>query len=303
MSTALPTFTEALLSLRELLPESLRAKDLRWAFREDLGMEQHGPIVFLDSLAGNEALVRELYENARESNGGIAVTCFGVAQGTPCCYVERPANTDQAERLMLPSHGLKLSVMTPLRQIRCVVSFEEVRASNRNWANLGWESVVSRDEVRAEAKHVSSASQLAAQAFETLPSDPRVLIGSESLQELLTAIEYLLPDVLDSQFESWHGGGFDGFLPETARLTEDALEVRGVCILIADQTTTPIELIIRRGRADDTVFVSGRLGKADNHGRMVRVPYGSSAMGKMMSVVGQAPDSIEWVYEFTQGAA
>ena len=212
-----------------------------------------------------------------------------------------PVTATRPHASCYPAQGLKLSVAQPLREIEYAATTEDLARSNQDWDQLGWEGVVSRNDVQPQTKGAGSASVIALEAFKRLPRSNQELLESEALQELLSALEYLLPDVLDSQFESWHGEGLDGVLAARASFTDKAsLEIPGVCILINDQTTTPAVLSIRLAGGGRSIAVSGRLGEADDAGRVLRAPYGSSAMSKMMTRVGVDPDAIDWVYYFTQ---
>ena len=144
---SLPPFEEALMQLRRLLPKTMRPKEFYWAFREDLSIGKRTPIVLLPALAGNGGLIRDLYESARLEDAGLALVCFGIADGKPCCYVERARDDDQGERLMLPERGLKVSVEQPLRELEIANSLRELAESNQDLQQFGWEAVVSRDDV------------------------------------------------------------------------------------------------------------------------------------------------------------
>lgn len=298
---SLPPFEEALVQLRQLLPDTVGPKDFLWAFREDLGMGKSAPVVLLPALSGNAARVRDIYESVRSEDGGLALVCFGIAGDRPCCFVETARDEDQGERLMLPERGLKASVWQPLRELEMASSAVELAESDQNWEQLGWEAVVSRDDV-PERERPAGAGAAALEALRDLPKDDGAISDSDAFGDLLIALEYLLPTLLARRFKSWHRESLDGVLAaHVRRPTDGALEIRGVCILINDQTTAPVFLRLALAHDSDSFTIACRLGEASKGGtEMTRVPYGSSAMGKMMDRVRYDPDGIEWVFELCQ---
>src|SRR5580658_5773249 len=63
---------------------------------------------------------------------------------------------------------------------------------------------------------------------------------------LLGGLEYLLPHILAEIHPYWKGESLDGFnLAEAKKLDRDKAQLRGLCILISDQTVTPFHLQIQ----------------------------------------------------------
>jgi hypothetical protein len=95
----------------------------------------------------------------------------------------------------------------------------------------------------------------------------------------------------------------DGIYPVLARKTgEGEMELFGQCILISDQTLTPLHLRLQVGPTEDEVsWLECRLGERGERG-MVRTPYESQdrAFKRLYALEGKA-DAIDWVYKVTFG--
>src|SRR5262249_979312 len=127
--------------------------------------------------------------------------------------------------------------------------------------------------------------------------------GCDSLQDLFAGLEYYLPQVLRRTHPEWEHESLDGFCPSVARKTGDAeAEIFGLCILITDQTLTPIHLYIQASSTGDEVsWLECRLGEACEDG-MVRTPWPSgNATGKLVHALEGRADTIAWVYSVEFG--
>jgi hypothetical protein len=121
------------------------------------------------------------------------------------------------------------------------------------------------------------------------------ITGSESFRAVLTSLEYFIPEMLREVHADWQHESLDGVFPEMARKTgENEIEISGTCILISDQTMTPIHVLLRIAADDNEIeFLDCKLGETGPNG-MIRVPYGSNRVGKI-AVSGRL-DKINWVY-------
>lgn len=99
-------------------------------------------------------------------------------------------------------------------------------------------------------------------------------LNNSSLSNLLSALEYYLPQTLSEIHQEWHHESLDGVYPDVVRKTaEHRIEIVGWCILISDQTMTPLELQMEVSpAAEEVTWLDCRLGKLGPNG-MVRIPY------------------------------
>jgi hypothetical protein len=132
-----------------------------------------------------------------------------------------------------------------------------------------------------------------------------VSIGdSEQFREGLSSLALFLPDqVLSQIYTDWNHESLDGILPLLARKTgEGEAEIFGLCILISDQTLTPLHVRLQVAASTNEVsWLECRLGERGRHG-MVRTPYESaSAVSKRLYALDGKAELIDWVYKVTFG--
>jgi hypothetical protein len=127
--------------------------------------------------------------------------------------------------------------------------------------------------------------------------------NAEHLQEVLVGLEFFIPEVLAELYPEWRHEGLDGVIPLVARKSaEREIEILGLCIIISDQTLTPIHLRLQVSTCTDEVsWLECQLGERGKHG-MARMPYESldRARNTLYALVGRH-GSIEWVYKVTFG--
>ncbi|WP_425615196.1 hypothetical protein NA78x_005096 [Anatilimnocola sp. NA78] len=126
---------------------------------------------------------------------------------------------------------------------------------------------------------------------------------SDQIQKLFSGLEYFLPQVLSASYPEWEHESLDGFLPLVARKTGDGeAEIFGLCIIISDQTLTPIHLHIQASKTKDEVsWVDCKLGEAGEHG-MVRIPWPPrNATGRFVHALEGRAGTIAWVYKVVVG--
>ena len=69
------------------------------------------------------------------------------------------------------------------------------------------------------------------------------LPDSPEFSDVLLGLEYFIPPILAAIYPEWKHEGLDGFLPLVARKNGNlSAMIYGLCILIIDQTTTPINV-------------------------------------------------------------
>lgn len=130
------------------------------------------------------------------------------------------------------------------------------------------------------------------------------ILASEHLLDLYGGLEYFLPQVLRRTYPEWEQESLDGFRSLEARKTgEMAVELFGLCILISDQTLTPIHLQIQASNnADEVTWLECKLGEASEQG-MVRTPWpNGNATNKLVEALGGRADEITWVYTVSCGS-
>ena len=123
-----------------------------------------------------------------------------------------------------------------------------------------------------------------------------------SLEELLSALEYLLPPVLAEEHRWWRFEGLDGIIPHLARKNGPSeAEVLGLCILISDQTLTPLH--VRVGIAqdvDEIAWLDCKIGEpGSSNGGLRRIPY--DRLSKELFLIGERAQAIDWVYRAQLG--
>jgi hypothetical protein len=118
------------------------------------------------------------------------------------------------------------------------------------------------------------------------------------LQLLLNELEWLVDPKMRERHAHWRWESLDGvYAARVTVIDENAIEILGMCILIGDQTMTPIRIRLRLG-ADSSIEVSGQLGHAgDGAGGITRWPCGSMEASQTLDRLVQGVE-VDWVYEF-----
>jgi hypothetical protein len=118
-------------------------------------------------------------------------------------------------------------------------------------------------------------------------------------QSLLPGLEFFIPEVLRELYPEWDQESLDGIIPIVARQSGEEVELFGLCVIISDQTLTPIHLGLQVSSTSDEVsWLECRLGERGEHG-MVRWPY--EAVEKRLHSLEGREDKIDWVYKVTYG--
>lgn len=126
---------------------------------------------------------------------------------------------------------------------------------------------------------------------------------SEQFREVLSGLEYFIPEVLREIHPEWIHESLDGVLPLLARKTKEGeADIFGICIIISDQTVTPLHLCLQLSVSSEEVsWLECKLGERGENG-MVRTPYHSlNALKNRLYVLVGRSDLIDWVYKVAFG--
>jgi hypothetical protein len=126
---------------------------------------------------------------------------------------------------------------------------------------------------------------------------------SERFREFLCGLEFFLPQVLGEVYSEWRHEGLDGVLTlEARKVGEGGADIFGLCIILSDQTLTPVHLRLQAAAPGDEVsWLECRLGERARKG-MVRIPYQSlHVVSKRLYALAGKAHEIDWVYRVTFG--
>jgi hypothetical protein len=133
-----------------------------------------------------------------------------------------------------------------------------------------------------------------------LLSDDRV---SHTRRDFEHSLEFYIPALLAEIYPEWERESLDGFYFTLGKKQNDfAAEFFGLCILISDQTLTPIHIRLEISPdRDEVAWLACRLGERDANG-MVRIPYHlKSVADKRVLTLNGRVDLVDWVYEIEFG--
>jgi hypothetical protein len=149
------------------------------------------------------------------------------------------------------------------------------------------------------SKAEGNASRWLRKAIGELPSGAS-LLECQELPAILSSLEYFIPEVLGEIYPEWKKESLDGILPVGARKTTDReAEILGLCVIISDQTLTPIRVrLLVAPFQDEIAWCECRLGERGETG-MVRIPYQASRLPKLLTALDARADEIDWVYKAT----
>jgi hypothetical protein len=122
---------------------------------------------------------------------------------------------------------------------------------------------------------------------------------SEDFHRLMNGLEFYLPAVLNEVHSEWRDESMDGFHLVVARKTGPReAEFIGLCILISDQTLTPIHVRLRMAASENEIeWLECKVGESgEGTGRMVRLPYDSPRQSKLLVTLPNRLDTLDWAY-------
>jgi hypothetical protein len=122
----------------------------------------------------------------------------------------------------------------------------------------------------------------------------------EQFRSFLWSLESFIPPVLQTLHPEWGQESLDGFIRLVARkVMAREVEYFGLCILIADQTLTPVHLCLQIAPSADAVsWLECKLGERGEEG-MLRTPY--RFRDKCLAALEGMEDRIDWDYKVTFG--
>lgn len=152
---------------------------------------------------------------------------------------------------------------------------------------------------------VSRAEENIGQYLRTALADIEIggFVEERCLTRELGGLDFFLPQVLREKYNFWKSESLDGVCPiYVQKLAERQVEIVGICILITDQTVTPIHLRMEvSADADSIQWLECRLGEKQPNGGMARVKYTSAWPLNSLLAIKQDPDAIEWCFAITYG--
>ena len=121
---------------------------------------------------------------------------------------------------------------------------------------------------------------------------------SADFRDVLISLEFFIPIVLQELHPEWKYESLDGIYPLTAHKTgDDEAEIFGLCIIISDQTLTPIHIRIQIAPSNDEVtWMECRLGEKTAEG-WKRLPWSVSKVNKLLAALAGREREIDWVYQ------
>lgn len=122
--------------------------------------------------------------------------------------------------------------------------------------------------------------------------------ASPAFQELQDALEVWVPSLL-----GWRYEGLDAFRFASARkLTDLSAEFLGICLLISDQTWTPLHLRVTLApSADSFDSVQCSLGEpGSGPNGLLRVPFTSKKADALLASLPSRAGEIPWVFAITR---
>lgn len=130
-----------------------------------------------------------------------------------------------------------------------------------------------------------------------------VIHDSDDFSLFQRALEYVLPSALREVYPWWQHESLDAFRFAVARkIGIEEAEFIGLCLLISDQTWTPIYLRMSIARESDSFdWLECRVGElGDDAGGMLRIPHKSARINELPGSVEQRLESIQWAYTISR---
>lgn len=124
------------------------------------------------------------------------------------------------------------------------------------------------------------------------------LAETPELQSVLAGLEYFLPQILSELHPFWKWESLDGFyLAEAMKTGPCKARLRGICILISDQTLTPFDLKMQVSPYEDEIeWMECRIGEC-GHGKGGMARWHGHSHGFLQ----RSLKLIDWKYSATFG--
>jgi len=130
-------------------------------------------------------------------------------------------------------------------------------------------------------------------------NDGADFLNTLELRRICYQLEYYLPSVLAEVYPHWKNESLDGiFFSEARRVNSEWAEFFGMCILISDQTVTPIYLRLKVVPLKDKIdAMECRIGqRGTSKGDMERVPFEQWRINPL-ATLANSMELVDWVYQ------
>ena len=126
----------------------------------------------------------------------------------------------------------------------------------------------------------------------------------EPSSDFCYSLELLIPQLLSKQYSEWEKESLDGiFVARARKAGREAIQIAGTCILISDQTVTPllVELVLD-SQNDSVVHFRVRLGERGGGKLGISGPDCNSREAKqLLATVTTRLNHIRWSYTIEAG--
>jgi hypothetical protein len=131
-------------------------------------------------------------------------------------------------------------------------------------------------------------------------ADDAIIENSEAFRNVLNALNFFLPAILAERHPEWKHESLDGIYPDCARKTgPNDVEISGVCILISDQTLTPLHVCLQISASGNEIeWLECTLGvRGEGKLGMLRVPYDAMSDKQLVAAtMGKDKDIFDWAF-------
>ena len=132
-------------------------------------------------------------------------------------------------------------------------------------------------------------------------ADGEEFLETRQLRRISIGLEYFLPSILDETYPYWKHESLDGFFFSEARKVDARqAELFGMCILISDQTLTPLHLRLKVAPSEGKIdWMECNLGeRGPGAGGMERVPW-SQWRYNPFAGLPNSKELMDWVFRVT----
>lgn len=121
----------------------------------------------------------------------------------------------------------------------------------------------------------------------------------DSSADLCDTLELFIPQLLRRDHSEWEEESIDGFFFSSARRTgAESVALIGTCILISDQTVTPVVLDLCVSGGGQLQSIRIRLGEPGHGPLGISGPMSSSRSAReMLAAIAGRVDRVRWVYD------
>lgn len=127
------------------------------------------------------------------------------------------------------------------------------------------------------------------------------IVETLELRRICYGLEYFIPAVLAKVYPHWNEESLDGiFCSEARKLNPEWAEFYGMCILISDQTLTPIYIQLKITPTEDKIKgMECRIGKrGSGKGEMERIPF-ARWRNNPLAELPISKEKVDWVYKIS----